>query len=464
MNDERQDLPMAKELLDAMLNNIYLGFTVIDKDGVVRFRNQVSEDHSGIRNDDVLNSPYSNINKEGRLLQVLRTGVPEFGATYTTPEGDSKIINRLPLISGNRVIGAMTVGFSEKTVIPKKYGIMEEKIKYYEKELRVLRQAKYDLHSIIGKSESVANIKKLILRYSQASAPVLITGPTGTGKEQCAHAVHLNSERRNGAFVKVNCASIPHDLFESELFGYESGAFTGASKKGKAGKLELANHGSIFLDEITSLPLETQPKLLRVLQEKEIERIGGNRVSTLDVRFIFATNEDLESMVRQGRFREDLYYRIKILTLDLPSLAKRKEDIPLLAEHFIRTFNQEGHVSINGISSKAMEILFRWNWPGNVRELRNVLETAAYLNESGTISPGDLPTYLTGSAGDEKANALTEVSNCPLKKARKDFEHDIIETELIRCNWNKSKAAKQMGISRPLLYSLLKRYGIQRDN
>lgn len=463
MKGEKPDLPLAKELVEAILNNIYLGFTVIDKDGVIRFRSQVSEDYSGIKNEDVLNAHAYNIDPTGQLLEVLRSGAPDFGVTYKTPDGHDKIVSRLPLISGNRVIGAMTVGFSEKTMIPRKYGAMEEKLQYYEDELRTLRHAKYNIQNIIGRSEKVANIKKLILKYAQANAPVLITGPTGTGKEQCAHAVHLNSVRRNNAFIKVNCASIPHDLFESELFGYESGAFTGASRKGKIGKLELANHGTFFLDEITSLPLEMQPKLLRVLQESEVERVGGNKVTKLDLRFISATNEDLESLVRQNKFREDLYYRIKIFTLELPPLAERKEDIPLLSEHFIGLFNERGHLNIRGISPEVIDIFSRWHWPGNIRELSNVLETAFYLNESGTISPKDLPNYLLAEDSNANGNTQKNISRGHLKTAKQNFEKNCIEAELTRSNWNKARAAKQLGISRPQLYFLLKQYEIKKD-
>jgi transcriptional regulator with PAS, ATPase and Fis domain len=461
---KKPELTIPKELIDAILNNIYLGFTVIDKDGIVRFRNQVSEDTSGIKNKAVLNTHFSNIDKKGQLLDVLRSGVPDFGFTYKTPDGGDKVVNRIPLISENKVIGAMTVGFLEKTMLPKKYGVMEQKLQYYENELKTIQSAKYNLQNILGRSEKVMNIKKLILKYAQASAPVLITGATGTGKEQCAHAVHLNSTRKNGAFVKVNCASIPHDLFESELFGYEPGAFTGASKKGKIGKFELANHGTLFLDEITSLPLEMQPKLLRVLQEREIEKIGGNKVTELDVRIISATNNSLESLVQQNKFREDLYYRIKIFSIDLPSLKERKEDIPLLSEHFIKSINQEGQLNITHISPEVADIFSRWHWPGNIRELKNVLETAAYLNETGTISPRDLPSYLISVVDPVGINTHREVAKAQLKIAKKDLEKNMIETELTRSNWNKARTAKQLGISRPQLYALLKQHRIRRDD
>ncbi|OPY79766.1 MAG: Transcriptional regulatory protein ZraR [Syntrophorhabdus sp. PtaU1.Bin058] len=464
MKNKKTEATLTKELLDAMLNNIYLGFTVIDKDGIVRFRNQVSEDQSGIKNEDVLNTHFTNIDEKGQLVEVMKSGVPDFGVLWKAPDGKDKVVNRLPLFSGNKIIGAMTLGFQEKTMITRKYDILEQKLEYYKNTLKTLQNAKYNVQNILGKSEKIMNTKRLILKYSQANAPVLITGATGTGKELCAHAIHLNSSRKNHAFVKVNCASIPRDLFESELFGYESGAFTGANKKGRIGKFELADHGTIFLDEVASLPLEMQPKLLRVLQEREIEKIGGNKVKELDIRFIAASNENLESLVRQNKFREDLYYRIKIFSLEVPSLMERKEDIPILSEHFIKVFNQAGLLNITGISPDVMDIFLKWNWPGNIRELKNVLETAAYLNETGIISSKDLPSYLTVLAGGAvDTDTQKEVPRLQLKKAKKDFERNILEKELNRLNWNIARTAKQLGISRPQLYALLKRYGIKRS-
>jgi transcriptional regulator with PAS, ATPase and Fis domain len=453
---------MGEDLLGAMLNNIYIGISVINKDGVFVFRNKQIETISGISNSFAVNKHYSAISPKGELIEVLRTGVPKFGRSYKTITGDTTVVNRIPLILDNSIIGAMSIGFHEDALISQKYNLLEQKLEYYEKELRNLRSARYDLHNIVGKSDKILHIKNLILKCGETDSPVLITGDTGTGKELCAHAIHLNSKRRNGPFIKINCASIPRDLFESELFGYEPGAFTNASRKGRIGKFELANHGTILLDEISTLPMEMQPKLLRVLQDGEIERIGGNQVIRLDLRVVSATNRRLDNLVQEGKFREDLYYRIKVFSLDLPPLVERREDIPLLCDHFIKSLNEEGHRKISGVTKEAMAVLWGWSWPGNIRELKNVLETATSLNETGMIGIKDLPDYL---ASTEKS--IRNMPESPrlmnhLKEAKDGFERGVLESTLTKLNWNKSSAARQLGISRPQLYALIKKYHLNK--
>jgi transcriptional regulator with PAS, ATPase and Fis domain len=452
---------IGEDILEAMLNNIYIGISVINKEGVFVFRNKQIEGISGISNNFAIKKHYSAISPKGELMEVLRTGIPRFGSNYKTITGDTTVVNRIPLILDNRIIGAMSIGFHEEALISQKYNLLEQKLEYYEKELRNLRSARYDLHNIVGKSEKILRLKNLILKCGETDSPVLVTGDTGTGKELCAHAIHLNSKRRNGPFIKINCASIPHDLFESELFGYEPGAFTNASRKGRIGKFELANHGTIFLDEISTLPLEMQPKLLRVLQDGEIERIGGNQVMRLDLRVISATNRDLDLLVQEGKFREDFYYRIKVFSLDLPPLAERREDIPLLCDHIIKSLHTEGHLKTVGVSNDAMAFLCGSPWPGNVRELRNALESAANLSETGMIEIKDLPVYLLGRAKAKK----NMPDNAPLlkhlKEAKNGFERGVLESTLTKSNWNKSSAARQLGISRPQLYALIKKHSLK---
>ena len=453
---------VGEDLLEAMLNNIYVGISVINADGVFAFRNRQIERISGISNDLAINQHYSTISPKGELLEVLRTGVPRFGSYYKTIMGDRTVVNRIPLILDDRIIGAMSIGFHEDALLSPKYSLLEQKLEYYERELRDLRSARYDLHNIVGKSDKMHRVKNLILKFGGTDAPVLITGDTGTGKELCAHAIHLNSKRRNGPFVKINCASIPHDLFESELFGYEPGAFTNANRKGRIGKFELANHGTIFLDEISTLPLELQPKLLRVLQDGEIERIGGNQVIPLDLRIISATNRHLENLVEEEKFREDLYYRIKVFSLDLPPLVERRDDIPLLCDHFINSLKEEGYLKITGVGKEAMAVLCQSAWPGNVRELKNVLQTAASLNETGMIGTKDLPDYLVGKRRSTGNMPLPSRGRSHLKEAKDSLEREVLESTLAESNWNKSTAARRLGISRPQLYSLIKKHNSKR--
>lgn len=455
-----------KALLDAIVNNRYVGMTIINKDGVILFRNKISEEISGVANINVLNKHFSCIPGKGELLEVLKTEVPELGYIYKTKTGANAVIHRLPLINkDNCVIGAMSIVIIKDPLemqdILYNYNLVQSKLKYYEKEFRKLQSAKYDLQNIIGISEKITYLKNTITKFAKTKSPILITGETGTGKELCAHAIHLRSGRQNGSFIKVNCASIPHYLFESELFGYEPGAFTNADKNGKPGKFELANHGTIFLDEISSLPLEMQPKLLRVLQEAEVERIGGNKIIGLDFRLISSTNKDLDLLVKENKFREDLYYRINVLNIDVPPLRERKEDIPPLCEHFIKTFNEEFGLRILEIDKRVMGILHEWHWPGNVRELGNVLERAVNIAEAGSIKIRSLPDYLVDHPKVKYNGSENFHSNNLLRNSKNKFERKLLESTLLELNGNKSRVSNQLGISRPHLYALIKKYGLQ---
>jgi len=449
-----------QDLLEAMLNNIFVGIHIINKEGIIVFRNRKLEELSGIKTKNVLNK-HASVTEKNDLLEVLRTGIPQFGINYKSKTGENSLVNRIPLILNNSIVGAMAIGFLEENIIPSKYNLMEQKLEYYEKELKNLRSAKYDLDNIVGISEKIEYVKGLIVRYGETNSPVLITGDTGTGKELCAHAIHLNSQKKDGPFIKVNCASIPHELFESEFFGYESGAFTGAKKNGKIGKFELANFGTLFLDEISSLPYEMQPKLLRFLQDKEIERVGGNRVVKLDLRVISATNRDLDKMVRDNHFREDLYYRIKVFNLILPPLAQRREDILYLCKHFVNSFNEEYHLKIVDISKEVMDIFHKWPWPGNIRELKNVIETAVMLNHTGVIEAKDLPDYLVRDIKIANKTPKSIDSINYLRVSKNHLEKKLLEETLSESDWNISKTARQLGVSRPQLYALIKKHKLE---
>jgi len=456
---------LSKLFLEAIVNNSFVGTTIIDKDGYIIFRNKISEEISGIKNDDVLGKHFSVIPGKGELLEVLKTGIPKFGVLYKTIKSTNAVIHRFPLYDNHHeILGAMTIvtfkDAMEMEEILEKYNIVKGKLESYQQELRNLRSAKYSLDSIIGESDKILYTKKLIINCARVNSPVLITGDTGTGKELCAHAIHMASERRNGPFVKINCASIPHDLFESELFGYEPGAFTSA-KTQKLGKFELANHGTIFLDEISCLPFEMQSKLLRVLQDNEIERIGGNKVIKINFRLITATNKDLGLLVRVNNFREDLYYRIGVFNLNIPSLRERKEDMLPLCDHFIKSFNEEFGLRILGIDEEVMNIFDNWHWPGNVRELKNVIERAVNFADSGMIRVENLPDYLSDNPKLKNPISENNLSINLLKEAKNGLERRLLESTLIELNWNKSKSARQIGISRPLLYALIKKYGLK---
>ena len=456
----------ALALLEAIGNNNSLGITIIDDRGVVVFRNRGHEEISGISNLDVLGKHFSTINGNAELLDVLKTGVPQLGLPYETSWGTKAIVHRFPLRdNNNKIIGAMSItvfnDISEVRKLLLKYKALENKVNYYEKEIQRLRGAKYSFKNIVGKSESINSVIKLAKKYAITNSPILITGESGTGKELFAHAIHMASPRKTGPFIVVNCPSIPKELLESELFGYEPGAFSGAKKDGKCGKFEMANGGTIFLDEISSLDLNLQPKLLRVLQDHRIERVGGNKPIELDFRVISATNRDLSELVKQGLFREDLFYRLSVLTLNIPPLRERKEDIPELVDYFLSSFKEETKIAVDEISKEVLRCFDTWTWPGNVRELKNVVEQAAISSETKRIELKDLPAYLIAGSVAERRKKNPCKTNL-LKQSKQSVERSLLEATLKKNNWNKSKTARQLGISRPLLYSLIKKYKINK--
>ena len=310
---------------------------------------------------------------------------------------------------------------------------------------------------MIGQSLPMQNVYKTIGRVAGSNVTVLIQGESGTGKELVARAIHDNSERRDGPFVKINCATIPENLMESELFGYEKGAFTGAGAR-KPGKFELAHQGTIFLDEIGELTLSAQAKLLRVLQEKEFERVGGTQNIRVDVRILAATNKDLQRCVQEGIFREDLYFRLRVVIIRLPPLREHLEDVPVLARYFLQHYSRELNQPVNDFSPEAMLLLQQYDWPGNVRELRNVCEQAVVLARGPIIMPEDLPFSLHAS-GRELREAVLK-PGATLKEIVADVERQVILRTLREHNWNRTATARALGLNRRSLYAKMKEYGL----
>ncbi len=316
---------------------------------------------------------------------------------------------------------------------------------------------------IIGKSVPMKRVFSLIERVADTDSTVLILGESGTGKELVARAIHQASSRRKGPFVPVNCGAIPEELLESELFGHEKGAFTGAIKT-RLGRFELAHGGTIFLDEIAEMSPKLQVKLLRVLQEKTIERVGGTHTISIDIRIIAATNKNLEEEVQKKNFREDLYYRLNVIPIYLPPLRERKDDIPLLVNHFIQKFNQQKRRDIQGIEPEALDLLLRHDWPGNVRELENVIERMVILAEEETITKADIPEYIRGSI-EERAFVPLEDVEIPeeginLPKLVSEFEKRLILKALDKTGWVKNRAAKLLHINRTTLIEKMKKQKI----
>ena len=315
----------------------------------------------------------------------------------------------------------------------------------------------FDTGDIIGSSRAMLKLLETVALVSPTEATALITGDSGTGKELIASAIHFNSPRRGHPLVKVNCAAITETLLESELFGHEKGAFTGADRR-KEGRFRLAHRGSIFLDEVSEMSVAMQAKLLRVLQEKEIQRVGGEEVIEVDVRVLAATNRDLKVEIDKGRFREDLYYRLNVVTLSVPALRERREDIPLLARHFLDTFAATNRKQIKGFTPQAMDRLLRYDWPGNVRELMNAVERGVILCRSEYVTEEDFPLSLREPGADEPD--MLAAMDLPVDLPLEEVEKATILRTLEAAGGNKSEAARRLGITRRTLHKKLKKYGV----
>jgi DNA-binding NtrC family response regulator len=328
-------------------------------------------------------------------------------------------------------------------------------------ELRSELSSRYQFSNIIGTSSRMNSIFQMMAKISRVEGTVLITGESGTGKELVARAIHYNSSRSNKPFVVVNCGAIPKDLIESEFFGHLKGAFTDA-KTEKTGKFELANHGTIFLDEIGDLSPEAQVKLLRAIGEKEIVKVGGTVTIPIDVRVIAATNQNLEELVRQGRFREDLYWRLAVLSLHLPPLRERREDVPLLCEYLIKKFNKSLHKKIKGVSGEAVELLKGYSWPGNVRELESVLYEAMVLSNGLWIDETDLPARITERETYEpkESDDLEKTLQEAVQNLTESVETKMIRRALKESGGNRTEAAKKLGISRKTLFNKMTQYDL----
>jgi two-component system, NtrC family, response regulator HydG len=315
---------------------------------------------------------------------------------------------------------------------------------------------RFDLSAIIGRSPAMAQLFETVALVAPSDATVLIQGESGTGKELVANAIHQNSPRSAGPFIKLNCAALPETLLESELFGHEKGSFTGATAR-KAGRFQLADKGSIFLDEIAEMAPATQAKILRVLQEKEFEPLGGGRTIKVDVRVIAATNKDLPAEIDAGRFREDLYYRLNVVQVNIPPLRDRGDDIALLADHFLKLYAEKNQRLIKALTPRALDLFMRYDWPGNVRELENVVERAVILSRGDMVATAQLPKSLQELAGEDQP--LPPVTLTP-GKTLKEIEQEMILKTLEECRGNRTRAAEALGISRRTLQLKLKEYGI----
>jgi PAS domain S-box-containing protein len=458
-----RELAVAKdsvEILETILETTYDGIVVVDKNGIIKRFNKAYQNFLGIDEKDALNRPIEEVIENTRMHIVVKTGKPEIGETQKI-QGREMVVMRIPIHKDGEVVGAVgKVLFRDVKEIRsmvERLDMTTNELKYYKGEVMRLKGSRYNFENIIGTSEKLLQAKEMARMAATSTSNVLIRGESGTGKELFAHAIHDFSLRRYGAFIRVNCAAIPASLLESELFGYEGGAFTDAKKDGKPGKFEMAQGGTIFLDEIGDMPLEMQAKLLRVLQEKEIERLGGNSVVRLDIRLIAATNRNLEEMIKQEKFRQDLYYRLNVLKIDIPPLRKIKEDIELLGEKILMELNEELGTKVEKIDSEVIDIFKSCDWPGNMRELKNVIEraVAVSMGKDRIIRKKHLPLYLL-----EEDRTLLSPTGCSLREILDNAEKTAIENALRDTGNNRKKAAEMLGIHRSGLYQKMSRYGI----
>jgi transcriptional regulator with PAS, ATPase and Fis domain len=445
-------------LLELILDNIYNGVIVTDADGYVIFFNKPYGMFLGIDPAQQIGKHATEVVENTRMHIVAKTGEAEINKAHKI-KGQNMVVQRIPIKQGDKVVAVfgqvMFKHVSDVGKLAKELAFLQSKLKMVEEELLTLRAERYTFDSILGTNPVILNLKKEALKAAATNFPVLITGESGTGKEMFAQAIHNGSLRRLHPFVRLNCASIPRDLLESELFGYEKGAFTGAGPSGKYGKLELADKGTVFLDEIGDMPYEMQPKILRVLEEKELERIGGVTPVKSDFRLIAASNQPIETMVNDGRFRKDLFYRLNVIRFHIPPLRDRRDDIIAIAKHLLMGMAENTSFPEIKIHPAAEEILLNYDWPGNIRELFNVLSRVTCLLERDTILPYDIPFFLRSGKGAARGVARTS-----LDSVVDAAEKDAIVSALTSAGNNKTAAAATLGIHRTHLYKKMKRYGL----
>jgi transcriptional regulator with PAS, ATPase and Fis domain len=455
---EMRQVPLA-DLLKLGIDSLFL-FVIIDVEGFIRHISSAYATILGIPVERIIGRPIKEVIPTTGLDKVIETGKDEIGSLFVLKNGTPVICNRLAIRDEKgQIIGALSMALfhnlDQVSQLTLKIEQLQKENELYQQHLAALKQTAFSLDSIVGNSPEIFKIKSIIKRTADSNLCVLFTGETGTGKEVFANAIHHLSPPRFGSFVKINCAAIPNELFESELFGYEGGAFSGASKGGKPGKFEEANNGTLLLDEIGELPLQFQAKLLRVLQEQKIERVGSNKTISLDIRIVCCTNQKLETLIDTHHFRRDLYYRINTVEIAIPPLRERIADIPLLCAHLIKKINQTHGCFIEGVSKTMLHHFASYSWPGNVRELEHILEQACVMNLSGILDEDHFEFFLSRIYRNNMA-----ISGSMLDSTVESIEKEAILKALQKTQGNKSHAAEMLNISRSRLYDRLKKYNL----
>ncbi|MDQ7031658.1 MAG: sigma 54-interacting transcriptional regulator [Desulfonauticus sp.] len=442
-------MPVKTHLIGAesILESISDGVFTVDLNWRITYFNRAAEEITGLKKDEVLGKLCAEVFRSSMcetdcaLRQTLKTGRPIIGKTTYIIDFNG---NKIPISVSTAVLRdsqGKIIGGAETFRDLSELESLRQKL-----------EGKYKVGNLISRSPKMQQIFEILPAISESSSTVLILGETGTGKEVIARTIHNLSPRKDNPFIALNCGALPENLLESELFGYKKGAFTGATKD-KPGRFVLAHKGTLFLDEVAEMPLITQVKLLRVLQEKTFEPLGGTSSQTVDVRIIAATNQDLKQLVQEKKFREDLYYRLNVIKIELPPLRERKEDIPLLVQFFIKRLNRIEKKSIQGIEPEALSLLMAYHWPGNIRELENIIERAFILCQEKMIQTTHLPEEIVSIK-----RFTPEISD--LKKNKQEMEKEIILKVLKKNNYNKTATAKELGIHKTTLFRKLKKFNI----
>lgn len=437
--------------LESMLENVYEGVCTVDMNGIVNFWNSSAERIYGVHAEDIIGKPLADFFPNAIILKVLKTRETYTNVKHSPRENSEVMISARPLMYKGQMVGVIS---SERDISDIR--LLQNKLQHNENAIQFLKdevskKVVSSTSGIIGKNPAFENVLKTAFQAASSNSAVMIAGESGTGKEVLARYMHNNSGRK-GLFVPVNCSAIPTELFESEFFGYVAGAFTGAAKNGKAGFFELADGGTLFLDEIADLPLSMQAKLLRVLEDTIIRRLGSEKTRSVDVRIISATHKDLDAMTKSGEFREDLYYRLNVIQIKLPALRERKDDIILFLNSFISDISKKSGKGDMVVSPEALKILQNYPWKGNIRELRNCVEQMVVLNQDKEIKISDIPRHiveysLLAEGKKPKASGLED--------SVAELEKNMITDALIACNYNKTRSAEKLGIKRTtLLYKI----------
>jgi len=471
------ELPDLLRSMNASADLARDSLILVNTEGMITMISQPFADVLGIRAAEMIgkhvHKAYPN-SSPSRLPLVMDTGQAEIAEPHLL-NGQHAVVSRYPLFKNNELIGAWgKILFSDvrelSHLMTKCQAYIHPDEPLASRKRGRQHEFKYDCNSIIGHSRAMKELKEKLLRIAERPSNILLLGESGTGKELFAHAIHAASKRRYAPFVRVNCAAIPEHLLESELFGYVEGAFTGARKGGMVGKFEQADGGTIFLDEISDMPMTMQAKLLRVLQEREVTPLGSASTRRIDMRVVAATNVNLEEKVHQGEFRTDLYYRLNVIAMEIPPLRERRDDIYFITKHLIDNFNAEFNMQVQGLEEEAWRRLQDYDFPGNIRELHNAIESAFNMVTGHLIRMTDLPqqiqrlqpkTTKCPEFAVEAEPLLANIGHKPLQEIMEEMERRLIEASLEQVGGNKLNAANILGISRPGLYKKLHKYQLQ---